>query len=185
MSASSFASIDELFDALADGVRFDDEEDVDQRAHALQCAALLRERAPEDLELQLAGLTHDVGSIVSPNHPETHAGFGGSLVAPLLGERVARLVRSHADAKRYLVTTDPAYGVLLSARSIETLAQQGATMSAAACATFAARPDAAAMIMLRRADDAAKDPNAIVPDLAEWLPRARVLAAVAEATPCG
>ena len=62
-------------------------------------------------------------------------------------------------AKRYLVTTDPAYRGLLSVRSVETLAAQGDALADADLAALAADPDLAAILDLRRADERAKDPT--------------------------
>jgi predicted HD phosphohydrolase len=161
---------DELLALLGRGVEHDDEERVDLLAHSLQCAALLAERAPEDRELQLAGLVHDVGSILQPHQPATHGSTGAAAVAPLLGRRVAWLVSWHADAKRYLVTTDPAYRARLSEQSIVTLAAQGGTMDAGEVDALAAAPDLDALLTLRRADDDAKVPGREVPGLDTWSP---------------
>ena len=68
-------------------------------------------------------------------------------------------------AKRYLVTTDPAYRGRLSPRSAETLATQGDALADAELAALAADPDLAAILELRRADERAKDPDALVAGL--------------------
>jgi predicted HD phosphohydrolase len=159
---------DELVVLLARGVEHADEERVDLLAHSLQCAALLAERAPGDRELQLAGLVHDVGTILRPDEPATHASSGAAAVAPLLGRRVAWLVSWHAEAKRYLVTTDDTYRARLSHRSIVTLAAQGGPMDADEVAALAAAPDIDALLTLRRADDDAKVPDRTVPGLDTW-----------------
>lgn len=167
---TALGSADALLALLARGDEHADEEDVGLTAHSLQCAALLAERAPDDHELQLAGLVHDVGTILAPDRPETHAATGAAAVAPLLGRRVAWLVAWHADAKRYLVTTDPAYRERLSGRSIVTLAAQGGDMDDEALAALAAAPDLDALLCLRRADDDAKVPGRVVPGLDHWRP---------------
>jgi predicted HD phosphohydrolase len=167
---TALATPDALVELLARGDEHADEEDVDLLAHSLQCAALLAERAPDDRELQLAGLVHDVGTILAPDQPATHAATGAAAVAPLLGRRVAWLVSWHADAKRYLVTTDPAYRDRLSERSIVTLAAQGGDLDDEAVAALSAAPDLAALLCLRRADDDAKVPGREVPGLDHWLP---------------
>ena len=79
------------------------------------------------------------------------------------GARVAHLVGAHVIAKRYLVTTDPAYRNQLSVRSVETLAQQGDALADADLAALGDDPDLAAILDLRRADERAKDPTARVP----------------------
>jgi predicted HD phosphohydrolase len=159
---------DDLIALLARGVDEVDDERVDILAHSLQCAALLAERHPDDQELQLAGLLHDIGSIMRPNEPETHASTGAAAVAPVLGRRVAWLVSWHADAKRYLVTTDPTYRARLSPRSIVTLDAQGGLMDDTAVVALSAAPDLGALLELRRADDDAKVPDAVVPGLDTW-----------------
>lgn len=161
---------DDLVDLLARGEDHADDERIDLLAHSLQCAALLAERRPDDRELQLAGLVHDVGSIIRPGEPERHAATGAAAVAPLLGRRVAWLVSWHADAKRYLVTTDPTYRARLSPRSIVTLEAQGGLMSETAVAALGAASDLQALLELRRADDDAKVVGRVVPDLENWRP---------------
>jgi len=147
-----------------------DEEHVAILEHSLQCAALLAARHPSDRELQLAGLVHDVGWILQPDDTARHAETGAAAIAPLLGHRVAWLVSWHADAKRYLVTTDPGYRQRLSERSIATLVAQGGLMSDTEVAALAAAPDLDALLALRRADDDAKVPDCVVPGLDTWRP---------------
>lgn len=163
-------TVDELVAVLTRGTGHQDEEHVDVLEHSLQCAALLAERHPDDRELQVAGLVHDVGWILQPDETARHAENGAAAVAPLLGHRVAWLVSWHADAKRYLVTTDPEYRQRLSARSLETLEVQGGLMNETEVAALAAAPDLEALLELRRADDDAKVPGRVVPPLDTWRP---------------
>ncbi|MEU8743226.1 hypothetical protein AB0C39_06220 [Streptomyces parvulus] len=65
----------------------------DLHGHALRTAALLRRRRPADKELQVAGLVAPVGRLLWPGAP---AGRTADAVRPLLGARVARLLRRHA-----------------------------------------------------------------------------------------
>jgi predicted HD phosphohydrolase len=169
--------LDGLFVALAAGARARDGETVNLLAHALQCADLLAERAPDDLELQVAGLVHDLGTTIAPDQPATHAVTGADAVLPLLGGRVAALVAAHDQAKRYLVTVDDDYRARLSARSIETLAEQGGFLDDAGRQAFEARPDFEACVTLRRADDDAKVPGRPTTALSAWRPVAESLAA--------
>jgi predicted HD phosphohydrolase len=164
---------DELLALLARGVEHADEERVDLLDHSLQCAELLRARFPGDRELQLAGLVHDVGTILVPDDPAGHASTGAAAVASLLGRRVAWLVSWHADAKRYLVTTDPRYRARLSERSLVTLEQQGGTMGGTEVAALGAAPDLDALLALRWADDDAKVVGASPAPLATWTPLLR------------
>ena len=162
------ASVPDLLALLARGSQVHDEPTLDGLAHALQCGAILRAEHPDDPELAVAGLVHDISDIASPDDHTDHDRRGAALVEPLLGPRVARLVGAHVVAKRYLVTTDPAYRNSLSRRSAETLAVQGDELDEQARARLDTDPDLAAMLDLRRADERAKDPDARVPDLEAW-----------------
>jgi predicted HD phosphohydrolase len=151
--------------------------------HGLQCAANLERLAPDDVELQAAGLVHDLGWLerdegggwrVRPD--AAHDAAGATLVRPVLGDRVATLVGGHVTAKRYLVATEPSYAGVLSGTSTYTLAMQGGAMSADEVDAFRARPDAEALVALRRADEAAKVEGAVVPGLDAWVPVLRTLA---------
>ena len=175
--APPFTSVDALLDVLEASEALDDEEDVDLLAHALQCAQWLRVAAPDDVELQVAGLVHDIGTALVPDAPERHAQIGATAVCPLLGARVARLVAGHAEAKRYLVAVDASYRNALSERSIVTLAAQGGPLDQRAAEAFARGRDADALVALRHADDAAKVAGAIVDGLASWRPAVSALAA--------
>jgi predicted HD phosphohydrolase len=163
-----FRSSDELVARLESAADLADDEPVDLLAHALQCAAILERVAPADRELQIAGLVHDLGTLLPPERPETHAAVGAAAVADLLGPRVADLVAHHDDAKRYLVTTEPRYRHRLSTRSLETLRLQGGLLDPEERAVLDAHPDLPALLTLRRADDAAKVPGARVPGLGHW-----------------
>ncbi len=151
-----------------------DEPDLSELEHGLQCAAVLRERAPADVGLQVAGLVHDIGAALG--HVRDHGVAGADAVRPVLGPRVAELVRLHVDAKRFLVTRDPAYRAGLSPVSIASLNAQGGDMSAAEVAEFAANPFHQDAIRLREADDLAKVPGKPTPGLETWLPALRLVA---------
>jgi predicted HD phosphohydrolase len=169
-----FADVEALFDALAASRDADDEGGLPILDHSLQCAARLRTSHPGDVELQVAGLVHDLGWLDEHGGAWTlrldaaHDVEGRALVAGLLGERVAALVGGHVAAKRYLLATDPDYAGLLSARSEETLGFQGGVMTSAEVTEFERRPDRADLVTLRRADDAAKVRGATVDRLDSW-----------------
>jgi predicted HD phosphohydrolase len=169
-SVTTLTSVDELLALLATGASVHDEPDIDGLFHALQCAAALDASHPDDPELVVAGLVHDIADIAYPQDHGDHALRGAALVESLLGARVARLVGAHVEAKRYLVATDPAYRAQLSPRSIETLRLQGDALDEAAIVALAADPELPAILALRRADERAKDPNATPPALASWRP---------------
>ncbi|MFI1097888.1 HD domain-containing protein [Streptomyces sp. NPDC020917] len=176
-------SVDELMDLLADCEDAWDTPDrtgdpVDILHHGLQVAAVLAGRYPDDEELHVAGLVHDIGHRLRPGDEAGHGEHAAQAVAGLLGERVARLVALHIPAKRYLAAIDP--GLALSPESARTLDCQGGPMSPAEVAAFEAGPDFAAAVALRRGDDAGKVVGLAVPGLARWRPAvARVAAAAA------
>jgi predicted HD phosphohydrolase len=167
---AAIESVDALFDVLAACAAHADEEDVDLLAHALQCGQQLREVAPDDVELQIAGLVHDIGTALVPDAPDHHARIGADALRALLGTRVARLVAGHAEAKRYLVAVDASYRDALSPRSVVTLAAQGGPLEPRAAVAFFRGRDAEALVALRYADDAAKVPGASVSALDTWRP---------------
>ena len=162
------ADCSELFATLEAGADVGDDESVDLLAHSLQCAAILEAVAPGDRELQAAGLVHDLGTVLAPHRPEVHARVGARAVRGVLGPRVARLVGLHDQAKRYLVTTDPTYRHRLSPRSLETLRLQGGLLDPDERAALDAEPELGACLTLRWADDDAKQPGRVTPDLGHW-----------------
>ena len=170
MTSREVLGINELFVVLAAAATARDGESINLLAHALQCAQLLATQVPDDLELQIAGLVHDIGTTIAPEEPATHATTGARAVGELLGDRVADLVGRHDEAKRYLVTVDAAYRGRLSARSLETLVDQGGLLDDAGCTSFEAAPYFEACVALRRADDDAKVPGRSTAALATWRP---------------
>ncbi len=98
---------------------------VSQLDHALQTAALVRRREPDDGELAVAGLVHDLGQLLPAARDETHAADGAAAVRATLGERVAGIVALHVEAKRYLVATEGNYKVSLSGDSVASLRPAG------------------------------------------------------------
>ncbi|MFI8386861.1 hypothetical protein [Streptomyces sp. NPDC085540] len=65
--------------------------DPDDRG--LRTAALLRRSRPFDKELQIAGLVHRLGRLLRLSDGTVTLGVAAESIRPLLGERVARLVR--------------------------------------------------------------------------------------------
>jgi len=143
-------------------------DDADLLTHGLRCAAVLETLAPGDLELQVAGLVHDLGTLLEPRCPDRHPAAGAEAVRPLLGRRVADLVAGHEDAVRYLVTVDVSYRSRLGPGAREHLRRLGGLMDPDERSTFLARPDAEALVTLRRADDTARTPAGRVPSLDHW-----------------
>jgi len=162
-------------------------ERIDELAHALQCAELA-DAAGADEELVLACLLHDVGRYAVAQEgisdtlerisarPATGCGHheaGADLVAPYVPERVGFLIRAHAEAKRYLCTTEPGYWDLLSPGSKHTLALQGNLMTAQEVERAKGQPWWPEAICLRRWDDAAKVVGRSARELAAWEPLLR------------
>ncbi|MFB7508738.1 HD domain-containing protein [Streptomyces broussonetiae] len=141
---------------------------VDILDHGLQVAAVLAERHPDDEELQVAGLVHDIGHYLVPADEAGHGSHGASAVEGLLGPRVARLVAAHIPAKRYLAAADPQR--VLSPESARTLGCQGGPMAPDEVEAFEADPDFEAAVALRRADDAGKVVGLRVAPLESWRP---------------
>ncbi len=166
-------NLDELWDVLNACEGFydsldDDGDPLPVLDHQLQCATLLAAARPDDLELQVAGLVHDVGHRLSPGASAAHGVIAGNAVRELLGARVAALVELHVPAKRYLVTVDPAYRDELSDGSTMSLARQGGELSAQERATLEANPHLADALVLRRCDEKAKVVGLPVDGLSRW-----------------
>lgn len=151
------------------------DEDVGQRDHALQVAALAVAAGASDA-LVAAALLHDVGHLLvlrgDPVGPHEHIGpaaLGG------LPAEVLRPISLHVQAKRYLCAVDPAYSGSLSGGSVASLRRQGGEMTGAEVEAFEATPGWDDAVRLRRWDDAGKIDGAEVPPLAEYVPLLRSL----------
>jgi predicted HD phosphohydrolase len=180
VEAVTSLSVDEILDLLAAGaerpLRFG--ATVTQLAHALQTSWLLRQDRPDDTELAVAGLVHDLGHLIAGVGDEEHARVSAASVRAALGTRVADLVELHVDAKRYLVSVEPDYGNLLAQDSVASMREQGGPMSGDEATAFLAHPLATDAVLLRRADDNGKVDGRAVPGLSDWAP---VLRRVSEA----
>jgi phosphonate degradation associated HDIG domain protein len=150
-------------------------EAVTQLQHALQAAHAASE-ASADEEAVLTALLHDIGHMLGGENLE---GVGvvdhdraamDWLRARGFSERVIQLAGGHVAAKRYLVSTNPAYHARLSPTSQKTLELQGGPMSEDEALRFQANPFFEDVLRLRIWDEAAKDPEASPPDLASYLP---------------
>lgn len=134
--------------------------------HALQTAFELKAIAPHDIELQIAGLLHDVAH--QRCHIRYHETVGAHMLTKVMPERVVRLVGCHAEAKRFLVTRNPDYLAKLTPVSRASFIDQGGVMSAEEAARFDAEPLRDDAIKLRRADDLGKCVGSVVPGLEAW-----------------
>lgn len=163
LTTSELAS---LVDGLA-GLPYGGEA-VDQRTHALQTGWYAAQAGADD-ELLLAAALHDIGRArpvraAYPGLPHEDAGAAFARDR-LASARIAWMIGRHVPAKRFLVATDATYRELLSPASIASLRVQGGPMDAAEVAEFRAQPLAAEAVLVRRWDDAAKDPAAPTLDL--------------------
>ena len=147
-------------------------EDISQLDHALQAAAAAQAAQADD-ECILAALFHDIGHLLPADAPQMdglgvqdHEALGADfLFEHGVSHRVAKLVRCHVQAKRYLCWKNPAYATRLSPASKGTLAWQGGPMIKAEAEAFEKDPDCKAILALRSWDEMAKDPEAEVAPL--------------------
>ena len=98
---------------------------------------------------------------------------GADLIAPHVPERVAFLIRAHADAKRYLCAAEPGYYDTLSTGSKHTLTLQGGVMTAEEMRRAATNPSWSDVLRLRRWDDQAKVADRRTSPLDAWPPLLR------------
>jgi predicted HD phosphohydrolase len=143
--------------------------------HALQTAAVLRQEFPDDIELAVAGLVHDIGHLLPGAGDAEHAEVGAESVRVALGERVAGPVGLHVEAKRYLVARQETYTEELAPDSVASLALQGGPMSPAEQKDFERLPHARRALDLRRADERGKVDGLEVAGLGEWMEVIRAL----------
>jgi [1-hydroxy-2-(trimethylamino)ethyl]phosphonate dioxygenase len=161
---SSAASIDEvlaLFERYG-GRHYD--EDLSQRAHAEQTAALAAAAGASD-EVVVAALLHDVGHLLEVadrqgprdrSVDQRHESVGAAWLASLYGPAVTAPIALHVRAKRYLCAVDPSYHDGLSAGSVASLERQGGPLTSDDVAAFEANPGWEGAVALRRWDDQAK-----------------------------
>lgn len=147
-------------------------EPVTALQHALQCAQLA-EWAHADDSLVAAAFLHDIGHFVAgvadDRTDDRHETQALPYLTGRFGAEVLEPIRLHVAAKRYLVTTDPAYLAGLSPASVHSLTLQGGAMSLDEADAFAATPFAMDAVQLRRWDDLAKTPGQTTPSLDYYL----------------
>lgn len=158
-------------------------EKVSQLEHMVQ-AAQLAEAQGFDEEVVLAAFLHDIGHISeaakgdeSMSASRGMDGYGikdhEELGAEFLREKgfskkVARLVESHVEAKRYLTFKDPLYYSQLSDASKKTLEYQGGPMTAEEATAFEQYPLFDLIIRMRKWDEEAKIEHQPMPDLQHY-----------------
>ena len=160
-------------------------EAVNQRDHALQCAALAAENGAS-ATLIAACLLHDLGHLVAERPHEigesaddVHQYLAIPFLRGTFPETVLQPIRLHVDAKRYLCEADTGYLDRLSPASRHSLQLQGGVFNRAQSERFTSNPHALDAVRLRRWDDEAKVPGRPTPSLPEF---AVILRAVARGT---
>ena len=149
--------------------------------HSLQAAYFTRNKSPHDEELIVANLLHDIGHALGlevqqkmemngcgvKDHEHVGAEFLLKLGFP---DRVAKLARSHVQAKRFLSFQKPDYYSNLSEASKTTLGFQGGPMSEEEARSFQADPDFQNILLMRECDEAGKVPGSqiTVPDFSSY-----------------
>ncbi|HMO53284.1 MAG TPA: HD domain-containing protein [Tepidiformaceae bacterium] len=156
-----FTTTEEAWRALEEQGEWAEGEGLNLFEHGLQTAEGL-EAAGAAPDVIVAGLLHDLGD--GRVSSAEHAPWAAELVRPLFGERVAWLIAAHAEAKRYIVTTEPAYHATLSPVSQQTLIEQGGVMTDEEVREFESHPWAKEAVLLRQCDDAGKRRDYEVPD---------------------
>lgn len=152
-------------------------EPVSQIEHMCQCAQLA-EASGADEELILAAFFHDIGHLCEFAFPEKklqhmdgvgivdHEKLGATyLLSKGFSEKIANLVQSHVQAKRYLTFKYPEYLEKLSKASVKTLAFQGGVMTKEEAEAFESDPLHKLYIQLRRWDEEAKEVAKPLPPL--------------------
>ena len=152
-------------------------EPVSQIEHMCQCAQLA-EAAGADEEVILAAFFHDIGHLCEYAFPEKklqhmdgvgivdHEKLGYTyLISKGFSKKIALLVQSHVQAKRYLTFKYPEYFKQLSEASIKTLAFQGGVMTMAEATIFENDPLCEMYVQLRRWDEQAKETSKPLPPL--------------------
>ncbi len=159
------------------------EEPVSELVHALQCATLAEDEGADD-ELVVAALLHDFGRLVvedgdlsdsvggdgeTPPKHGGHGELGAEQLHEHFSDRILFCIRNHAEAKRYLCTTEPEYFDGLSKGSVVTLEKQGGKMDEEERAAFESSPYCADAVRMRRWDDSGKIPGAAARSLDHWM----------------
>lgn len=141
-------------------------EPVSQLEHMTQ-SARLAEREGYTTEVILAAFFHDLGHLCAADAPQMN-GFGTvnheKIGADYLRdkgfpERLAKLVESHVQAKRYLTYKHPDYLDKLSEASRQTLQFQGGIMSRTEATDFEQDALFETIIHMRQWDELAKEEN--------------------------
>lgn len=149
-------------------------ESVSQIQHMSQSAVLAKQEGYDD-EIVLAAFFHDIGHLYEhvaavkqmdgygvANHEALGAAY---LMQKGFSLKIAKLVQSHVNTKRYLTFKYPNYYDKLSEASKQTLIHQGGVMNTNEAAVFERDPLLPLYIKIRDWDDCAKVENIPLPDI--------------------
>lgn len=152
-------------------------EKVTQSEHMVQAAGLAEQEGYEE-EVILAAFMHDIGHICEAAHNNNsmngwgikdHEEVGADFLRERgFSKRLARLVASHVEAKRYLTWKDPLYYEQLSEASKKTLEYQGGPMLTDEAIAFEEHPLFELIIKMRHWDDVAKIEHLETGDLEKY-----------------
>ncbi|BBT37945.1 phosphonate degradation HD-domain oxygenase [Pseudomonas putida] len=148
-------------------------EAITQIEHMSQAAELAMAEGFDD-EVVLAAFFHDIGHLCGEGEGDmggygvvSHERIGAEYLRRCgFGERMARLVQYHVEAKRYLTLRQPGYYDRLSEASRRTLEYQGGVMSDAQADAFEQDPLFKVSLRMREWDEMAKEVGVPVIDLA-------------------
>ncbi|MFJ4346097.1 phosphonate degradation HD-domain oxygenase [Pseudomonas sp. NPDC089401] len=146
-------------------------EAITQLEHMSQAAQLAMAEGYDD-EVVLAAFFHDIGHLCGGDASmggygvASHERIGAEYLRRCgFGERMARLVQYHVEAKRYLTLRQVGYYERLSEASRRTLGYQGGVMSEAEADAFEGDPLFAVSLRMRQWDEMAKEVGVPVVDL--------------------
>ncbi|MCE0849888.1 MULTISPECIES: phosphonate degradation HD-domain oxygenase [Pseudomonas] len=146
-------------------------EAITQLEHMSQAAQLAIAEGFDD-EVVLAAFFHDIGHLCGGDASMggygvvSHERIGAEYLRRSgFGERMARLVQYHVEAKRYLTLRQPGYYQRLSEASRRTLEYQGGVMSEDEADVFERDPLFEVSLRMREWDERAKEIGVPVVDL--------------------
>jgi phosphonate degradation associated HDIG domain protein len=152
-------------------------EKVTQLEHMVQAAQLAEEEGYDE-EVILAAFLHDVGHISEAANGENemdgygikdHEAIGAEFLRGKgFSKKLARLVESHVEAKRYLTVREPGYYDQLSDASRRTLEYQGGPMTEEEAVAFEQYPLFELIVKMRKWDEQAKIEHRPLPDLERY-----------------
>ena len=156
-------------------------EAITQLEHMSQAAQLAMAEGFDD-EVVLAAFFHDIGHLCGGDVSMggygvvSHERIGAEYLRRCgFGERMARLVQNHVEAKRYLTLRQPGYYQRLSEASRRTLGYQGGVMNEAEADAFERDPLFKVSLRMRDWDERAKQVDVALLDLDELKQKALAL----------